>query len=307
MTLRLILLSLLALSCATLSHAQETAALARELVTVKGGYANKKIDVEELRIRAYVPILLKVAGKGEAWKPGHPLWADTERRIATEWRKLYADYMARMGRDTSYTWMDDALAREYAKLFSAQELDALLEFYRSASGGALLALEKEFLEFYPAELVRSLARVMLGNEILSERDQAMFRAAEYRQRRDFVALFETEGILNAESQRIGSALVASNFVAVQRGAIATAANNIDTLRQKLNADMGAEVLTFLKTDVARREREFITVAVLSVTPAQEDPVQAQQEEAAFYKSLAALSTQWHALANSGSKAPVSNP
>lgn len=303
MARRLIILLLLSLGCTSFAYAQDTAVLARDLVTVKGGYIDKKMDVEELRVRAYIPILLKVAGKGDGWKPGHPNWATTERRIATDWRKLYADYMARIGRDTSYAWMDDALAREYARLFSAQELNALLVFYRSAAGGALLALEKEFLNFYPAELVRSLTRVMLGNEILSERDQTMFRSAENRQRRDFVALFESEGILNAESLRIGSAIVASNFTAVQLGAIATAAADIDALRQKLDADIRDEVLAFLKTDVARKEREFIGVAVLSVTPTQEDPAQAKAEEAVFYKGLADLAVQWRAVANPGGKTP----
>ncbi len=113
---------LLALCSTGYAYAQDTAARARELVTVKGGYANKKIDIEELRIRAYIPILLKAAGKGEAWKTGHPNWADTERRIATEWRKLYADYMARMGRDMSFVWIDEALAREYARLFTCSHL-----------------------------------------------------------------------------------------------------------------------------------------------------------------------------------------
>ena len=298
---RLVLPILLALCCSTVAHAQETTTLARELVTIKGGYADKKLLLEELRIRAYIPILLKAVGKGAAWKPGHPNWADTERRIAAEWRKLYVDYLTRMGRDTSYAWMDDALAREYARLFSAEELDALLGFYRSAAGSVLLTMEKAFLEFYPGEMVRSLARVMIGNDTLSEREQALFRAPESRERRDFLALFESEKIIQDETVRIGGAFVAENSAAVQQGALATAADPIDLLRRTLDAATLSEVQTFLKSDTARKEREFLGTVVPTVTPAQDDPAQAKQEEAAFYKGLAELSVQWRAAANTGGK------
>ena len=180
MPLRLILPTLLVLCCTTFAHAQDTLALAQALVTAKGGYTDKKRDLEELRIRAYIPILLKAVGKGAAWKPGHPNWEETERRIATEWRKLYADYLARMGRDASFIWIDEALAREYARLFSVEELEALLNFYRSSAGIALLALEKAFLDFYPAALVRALARVMIGQDTLSDRERAALRAPANR-------------------------------------------------------------------------------------------------------------------------------
>ena len=298
---RLIIPLLLALGCAAFAHAQDTAALARELVTVKDGYVDKKRLLEEVRIRAYIPILLKAVGKGAAWKPGHPNWVETERRIAEEWRKLYLDYLTRMGRDINYGWMDDAMAREYARLFSAEELGALLNFYGAAAGAALLALEKEFLTFYPGEMVRSLARVMIGNETLSEREQALFREPESRERRDFLAMFESEKIIQDETVRIGGAFVAENSAAVQRGALATAADLIDALRLKLEAATLAEVQAFLKSDTAGKERTFLEAAVPSVTPAQEDPAQAKREEAAFYKRLEQLSVRWRALANTGGK------
>ena len=298
---RLIIPLLLALGCAAFAHAQDTAALARELVTLKGGYADKKRQLEELRIRAYIPILLKAVGKGAAWKPGHPNWLETERRIAEEWRTLYLDYLTRVGRGINYGWMDDAMAREYARLFNAEELGALLNFYGTAAGGALLALEKEFLTFYPGEMVRSLARVMIGNETLSEREQALFREPESRERHDFLAMFESEKIIRDEAVRIGGAFVAENSAAVQRGTLATAADLIDALRLKLEAATLAEVQAFLKSDTAGKERKFLEAAVPSVAPAQEDPAQAKQEEAAFYKGLAELSIRWRALANTGGK------
>ena len=298
---RSVLPILLTLCCAALAQAQDSTTLAQDLVTIKGGYADKKLLLEELRIRAYIPLLLKAVGKGAAWKPGHPNWADTERRIAAEWRKLYVDYLARMGRDTSYAWMDDALAREYARLFSTEELDALLGFYRSTAGAALLALEKVFLEFYPNEMVRSLARVMFGNDTLSEREHASFRAPENRERRDFVALFETETIFHEESMRIGGAWLAPNSAAVQQGALATGADAIDALRRTLDAATRAEVQAFLKSASARKERAFLHAAVPAATPAQEDAALAKQEQAAFYKGLAELSVQWRTAANAGGK------
>ena len=298
---RLVLPILLALCCAGLAHAQDSTILAQELVTLKGGYAGKKRQLEEVRIRAYIPILLKAVGKGAAWKPGHPNWVETERRIAEEWRKLYLDYLTRMGRDTNYGWMDDAMAREYARLFSVEELDALLIFYRSATGSALLALEKEFLTFYPGEMVRSLTRVMIGNETLSEREQALFRAPESRERRDFLTIFETEKIIQDETVRIGGAFVAENSTAVQQGALATAADPIDLLRRTLDAATLTEVQAFLKSDGARKERAFLDTAVPTATPAQKDAALAKQEEAAFYKGLAELSVQWRAAANTGGK------
>ncbi len=296
MPFRHLLPILLALCCTVLAHAQDTLPLAQALVTVKGGYTDKKRDLEELRIRAYIPILLKAVGKGAAWKPGHPNWAETERRIASEWRSLYADHLVRSGRDTSLVWIDAALAREYARLFSAEELEALLNFYRSSAGIALVALEKAFLDFYPEAMVRALARVMIGHDTLSDRELAAFRAPANRERREFVALFESETLLYEESLRIGGALVAENDTAIQQGALATAADNIDALRQAIAAATLAEVRGFLQSDAARKEREFLAVALLTVTPAHEDAAQAKREETAFYKRLAELSVQWRELA-----------
>ncbi len=299
MRLHLILSTLLALCCATLAHAQDSAALARELVNIKGGYAEKKKHLEEVRIRAYIPILLKAVGKGPSWKPGHPNWLPTEQRIAEEWRKHYLDHLARTGRiasDRHYGWMDDALAREYARVFNADELGALTVFYRTATGGALLALEKEFLGFYPHEMLRSLARVMLGAEALTTRERDLFRAPESRERREFVELFESELLIHAESLRIGSPYLDANQPMVQQGALATAADAIDALRRKLDAAMAAELQTFLKSGLGRKERVFIGAALPAVTPADEDPARTKADEAAFYKGLQQLSAQWRELA-----------
>ena len=299
MPLRLIHLTLLALCCATVAQAQDTATLARELVTIKGGYADKKKYLEEVRIRTYIPILLKAVGKGPAWKPGHPNWAETERRIAEEWRKHYLDYLTRMGRighDSGYGWIDDALAREYARIFSTEELGTLLNFYRSPAGASLLAMEKAFLAFYPGEMMRSLTRVMIGYETLSSREQELFRSPESRARRDFVELFETEQIIHGETLRIGSPYVDANRPTVQQGALATAAGHIDALRRQLNAIMLAELQAFLKSDLGRMERVLVGAALPTVTPADEDPVRAKEEEAAFYKGLQLLSAQWRELA-----------
>jgi hypothetical protein len=294
--LRYLTSAVVVLLYASFVQAQDAATLARELVTVKGGYIEKKRHFEEIRIRAYVPILLKAVGKGPAWKPGHPNWADTEQRIAEEWRKHYLEYLVHMGRDTSYGWVDDALAREYARLFSIEEFGVLLNFYRSSAGGALLALEKEFLGFYPNEMLRSLARVMFGNEKLSEREQKIFRSPETRERREFVALFESEPIIYGESLRIGSPYVDANQSIVLQGALATAADQIDALRRKLDTAALTDVQNFLNSDTGRKERALLGAAIPVVTPAQEDPVHAANEEAAFYKGLQQLSARWREFA-----------
>lgn len=287
---------MLALCCPAFAHAQDTLTLARELVTVKGGYIDKKRHLEEVRIRAYIPILLKAVGKGPAWKPGHPNWAQTEQRIAGEWRKLYLDYLARMGRDTGYAWMNDALTREYSQAFNAEELGTLLAFYRTAAGGALLTLEREFLGFYPLEMVRSLARVMIGNETLSGREHELFRSPESRVRREFVALFETERIIHEESVRIGGPYVDASYPAVQQGAIATSADHIDALRRRLDTATLETLRAFLKSPTGRKERLFLGAAVPTVTPTAEDPAHTMKEETAFYKGLEQLSAQWRELA-----------
>ena len=278
------------------AQAQDAATLARELVALKGGYVEKKHQLEEVRIRAYIPILLKAVGKGPTWKPGHPNWSPTEQRIAEEWRKHYLDHLTRTGRDTNFGWVDDALAREYARVFGADELAVLLAFYRTAAGGALLALEKDFLGFYPNEMLRSLARVMLGAEPLTAREREQYRAPEARERREFVELFEAELVIHAESLRIGSAYLEANQPMVQQGALATAADAIDALRRKLDATTMTELQTFQNSGLGRKERVFVGAALPTVTPADEDPVRAKVEEAAFYKGLQQLSAQWRELA-----------
>lgn len=296
---------LLALPCAgyaqTPAQAQDTAALtlARELITLKGGYVDKKKLLEELRIRAYVPILLKAAGRGPAWRPGHANWAVTEERIAGEWRKHYLDYLARMRRiehDGSYPWMDVVLEREYARVFTAGELAVLLNFYRAPAGAALLALEKEFAGFYLNDIVRALARIMTGVDALSEREQASFRSPENRERRDFAAMFEIENILVDECARIGDKYVGNAFPMVHLGALATAADHIDALRRKIDAATLAGVQAFLKSDLGRKERVFIGAAVPSVTPSEDHPMRVKEEDAAFYKGLQQLSAEWRELA-----------
>lgn len=293
---RRFLLTLLFLCLANATQAQETLALSQELITTKSGYTDKKRDLEELRVRAYIPVLLKAVGKGPTWNPQHPNWAAMEKRINAEWRKLYADYLARMGRDAGFGWIDEALAREYAQRFTAEELTALLTFYRSPAGVALIELEKTFLVFYPAELTRALSRVMIGVDVLSTQEQAAFRSPDNRLRREFVVLFESETILYEESLRIGGNFVAANSGFVQLGAVATAAAEIDALRQKLTPEIRAEVLAFLKTDAALKEREFLALALRIAAPAGEDTALAKQEEAAFYKELAELSAQWRTAA-----------
>ena len=294
MCIRLLFSILFVLCFARLTQAQETLPLARELITIKTGYTDKKRDLEELRVRAYVPVLLKAVGKGPAWNPKHPNWAAIEKRINVEWRKLYADYLARMGRDASFMWIDEALAREYAQRFSLEELNTLLAFYRTPAGVALIELEKVFLVFYPAELTRALSRAMIGVDRLSAQEQAAFRSPDNRARREFVVLFESETILYEESLRIGGKFVAANSGFVQLGAVATAAAEIDALRQKLAPKTRAEFVAFLKTDAALKEREFLALALRIATPAGEDAALAKQEEAGFYKGLAELSAQWRA-------------
>ena len=88
---RCIFLVLFIAFCTGASFAQDPFPLAQELITQKTGYTDKKRDLEELRVRAYIPVLLKAVGKGPAWNPQHPNWAATEKRINVEWRKLYAD------------------------------------------------------------------------------------------------------------------------------------------------------------------------------------------------------------------------
>ena len=294
--------AILLVCCGAAAQAQDTVVLARELVNLKGGYAGKKQQLEEVRIRAYVPILLKAVGKGPSWKPGHPNWLGTEQRIAEEWRKHYLDLLSRTGRlgsaasDMTFGWVDDALAREYSRVFNAEELGALLAFYRTAAGGALLALEKEFLGIYPNEMLRSLARVMLGTEPMTAREREQFQAPEGRARRELAELFEIELVVHAECLRIGNRYLDASQPLVQLGALATAADAIDALRRKLDAATVADVQAFLKSGLGRKERVFIGAVLPVVTPADEDPVRIKAEEAAFYKGLQQLSAQWRELA-----------
>ena len=156
---------------ASFTHAQDAATLARELVTVKGGYVEKKRHFEEIRIRAYVPILLKAVGTGPAWKPGHPNWADTEQRIAEEWRKYYLEYLAHMGRDTSYSWVDGVLARDPSPCYYVYRVTAVQ--HRRTRRAA------QFLSFISRRRAAGAGEGI--SRFLSERDAAFARACNVRQ------------------------------------------------------------------------------------------------------------------------------
>ena len=278
------------------TKAQETAALALELVQVKGGYIAKKHLLEEMRLRAYVPLMLKAVGKGPEWNPAHPRWQTVESHIVKDWFALNAEYARSLGRDPDYHWFDAALAREYARAFDAGELRELIAFYREPAGRLLLELELELLAFYPESMVKALALAMVSNETLSGRQQELFRSPESRARRDFVTLFETEAIIRQESVRVGGSYVEASYPTVQQGALAIAAERIDALRARFTAQVQQALKAFLSGATGRKERAFVSATVPVALPAPEDPVAAMAQETAFFKKLEAMTAQWRSLA-----------
>jgi hypothetical protein len=274
----------------------EGAALAAELVALKGGYVARKRLLEDVRLRAYVPILLKAVGKGPEWNPAHRNWRALEQRIAEDWFRLNAELARSLGRDTSYEWFDAALAREYARAFSAGDLRQLIAFYGSAEGRALVVLEAELLRFYPDSLVQSLGRALVGSEPLSGRAQELFRTEDSRARRDFVALFETETVIREESVRVGGSYVEASYPAVQQDALAAAAERIDALRRSLPEATLAALRAYAASELGRRERAFLARTVPVALPGPEDPQRTREAEARFYAGLETLSAQWRALA-----------
>lgn len=295
--LRLLLpLLLFTLLLPTTIQAQEAAALARELVQAKGGYIAKKRLLEEMRLRAYVPLMLKAVGKGPEWNPTHPRWQPVESRIVQDWFALNAEYARSLGRDPDYHWFDAALAREYARAFSTDELGELIAFYRAPAGRLMLELELELLAFYPESMVKALALAMVSNETLSGRQQELFKSPESRTRRDFVTLFETEAIIRQESVRVGGSYVEASYPTVQQGALAIAAERIDALRARLTTEVHAALKAFLSGTTGRKERAFLAATVPIALPAPEDPVVAATQETVFFKKLEAMTAQWRSLA-----------
>ncbi|MBY0269606.1 MAG: DUF2059 domain-containing protein [Burkholderiales bacterium] len=276
--------------------AQDNLTLARELIDLKSGYVQKKRLLEDARLQAYVPILLKAVGRGQDWKPSHPNWKAVESRITGDWMQLNADYLRSLGRDPAYGWFDTALARDYAQAFTAAELRQLAGFYRSAAGRTLLDLEQKLLEFYPASMVRAFALAMVGTETLSGRESELFNSPASRIRRDFVRLFETEAIIREESFRAGGAYAEASYPTVQQGAIAIAADRIDALRELLPPAQRTSIEEFLASAPGRKERAFLARTTPVTLPAPEDPVMAMEKEAAFYARLGELTAQWRALA-----------
>lgn len=292
---RVMLLTALA-TFSSLASTQEISPHATELIAGKGGYVEKKRLLEDMRLRAYVPILLRAVGKGSQWNPSHPRWRTTELRITADWLKLNDDYARSLGRDPSYAWFDNALAREYSAAFSADELAILKEFHGSSAGRALLDLERELLTFYPGEMVLALARAMGLNEPLSGQAQDLFQSPESRARRDFLALFETDVIIREEALRLGGAYVQASYPTIQQSAIAAAAPRIDELRARLTAGHRISVVTFINSELGRRERAFLGRAAPVALSAPEDPRFAMEQESAFYANLAKISAQWKTFA-----------
>ncbi len=275
--------------------AQDGITLARELIGLKGGYVGKKRLLEDARLQAYVPILLKAVGRGQDWKPSHPNWKSVESRIAEDWMRLNAEYQRSLGRDPAYDWFDSALARDYAQAFTEDELRQLAGFYSSAAGRTLLDLERELLDFYPASMVRAFVLSMIGTETLSGRESESFNSPQSRIRRDFVRLFESETIIREESVRAGGAYAEASYPAVQQGAIAIAADRIDALRARLQSAQRASIEDFLASATGRKERAFLARTAPVTLPAPEDPVIAREKETEFYNKLEKLTAQWRAL------------
>lgn len=292
MLIRVMLLA----AAATLAHAQDTRLLAAELISAKGGYIAKKRQLEDMRLQAYVPILLRAVGKGPQWNPSHAKWRALEQRITTDWLRLNDDYARRLGRDPSYDWFDHALAGEYAKAFSPEELQALTTFHSSAAGRSLLGLERELLMFYPVQMVGALGRALGLNEPLSGDARNLFQSPESRARRDFLNLFETEAIIREEGFRVGGAYVQASYPTILQSAIAAAALRIDDLRARLTTAHQSSVIAFINSSLGRKEREFLSRATPVVLPAPEDPKFAMEQESAFYENLATLTAQWKKMA-----------
>lgn len=278
------------------AFAQDNLALARELIALKGGYIEKKRLLEDARLQAYVPILLKAVGRGQDWKPSHPNWKSVESRITRDWMQLNAEYLRSLGRDPAYDWIDRALARDYAQAFSENELQQLAGFYRSAAGRTLLDLERRLLAFYPASMVRAFVQSMIATEPLSDRESELFKSPDSRIRRDFVRLFESEAIIREESVRAGGAYAEANYPAVQQGAIAIAADRIDALRSLLQSAQRIAIEEFIASAPGRKERAFLARTAPVTLPAPEDPMLARDMETRFYKKLEDLTAEWRALA-----------
>jgi hypothetical protein len=291
-----VLALLLALIASSSTQAIEATTLARELVQVKGGYIAKKRLLEEMRLRAYVPLMLKAVGKGPQWNPTHPRWRAVEKRITEDWFGLNAAYLRSLGRDLSYVWIDDALAREYVRTLSVDELLELIAFYRAPAGIHLLKLELDLLAIYPASMVRALTLAMIATETLSGREQELFKSPESRLRRDFVSLFEIEAIIRQESVRTGGAYVEASYPTVQQGALAIAADRIDALRARMPLEVHSAVTTFLSGRAARKERALLASVLPVALAAPEDPVLAVQQETEFFKNLAAKTAEWRRMA-----------
>lgn len=290
------LFAALLITWSIVTFAQDNLTLARELIDLKGGYVEKKRLLEDARLQAYVPILLKAVGRGQDWKPSHANWKAVESRITSDWMQLNADYLRSLGRDPAYDWFDHALARDYAKAFTDGELRQLAVFYRSAAGRTLLDLEQKLLEFYPASMVRAFALSMVSTETLSGRESELFNSPSSRIRRDFLRLFETEAIIREESFRTGGAYAEASYPTVQQGAIAIAAVRIDALRALLPPSQRMSIEDFLASAPGRKERTFIARTTPVTLPAPEDPVMAMEKETAFYARLGELTAQWRALA-----------
>lgn len=126
---------------------QQKLSAARELLEISGFERTAKTFMDEYARQTV-----------EAWKSTlRPMNADTQRALEDE-------FSARLTRD--YLDLLPEIAALYAKHFSIQEMNGLLEFYKSPLGQALTSKMPEFekemaLQFYP-RLFSSTERHWLG-------------------------------------------------------------------------------------------------------------------------------------------------
>ena len=240
------------------------------------------------QIDASADEVLRSLRNDSAWHPDHPKWAATRERVRADMRTAWAEAGRAVLGGVEPARYQEHLVTLYLAAFDAQELDALLEFYRSPHGARFT---KHLGDLAAATRDGELAAMDLaagGPPRWEGQDPARMRLRV----QTLLLLEPMQGMANvardAEDPPLASAMSATLLTIA-----AVSGERIETLRAELDDASRAAFDAFDRTPVRKKERALLVAESERIYRASREWSSALP---AFLKKLEAQQAAWKKLA-----------